>query len=229
MSNEAVQAEWQARYGRAEPKVLCVGLNYADHTDESGMARPAAPLFFGKFANTLCGHGAPIVLPRSIGHVDGEAELAVVMGEAARNLRPADAGSVIDAYACANDVSAREAQFGDGQWFRGKGYDTFCPLGPRLVPASEVGDPSDLRIVQRVNGETIQDSRTSKLIFGIPELIAYASTIVTLLPGDIILTGTPEGVGFFREPKLALQPGDLVEVEIERIGVLGNVVEEAAA
>ena len=121
-------------------------------------------------------------------------------------------------------MSAREAQFGDGQWFCGKGYDTFCPLGPRFVPASELGDPSDLRIIQRLNDEVLQDSRTSNLIFDIPTLVAYASQVMTLRPGDLILTGTPDGVGFFRDPKITMKPGDRVEVEVEGVGVLTNPV-----
>jgi 2-keto-4-pentenoate hydratase/2-oxohepta-3-ene-1,7-dioic acid hydratase in catechol pathway len=228
MPSETIRDEWISRYGRGEPKVLCVGLNYRDHTGESGMALPEQPLFFAKFANTLCANGDPIVLPPAIGHVDAEAELAVVIGRMARNVDAAEAIDVIDAYTCANDVSAREAQFGDSQWFRGKGYDTFCPIGPRLVAAVELSEASNLRIVQRVNGEVLQDSRTNELIFDVPALVAYASTIVTLLPGDIILTGTPEGVGFFREPKVALRDGDLVEIEIDGIGVLSNPVTSAS-
>jgi 2-keto-4-pentenoate hydratase/2-oxohepta-3-ene-1,7-dioic acid hydratase in catechol pathway len=126
-------------------------------------------------------------------------------------------------YTCANDVSARDAQFGDGQWFRGKGFDTFCPVGPRIVPAAEL-DPSDLQIQQRLNGDMLQDSRTSDLIFDVPTLVGYISQVITLEAGDLILTGTPEGVGVFREPKIALAPGDVVEIEIEGIGVLRNEV-----
>jgi 2-keto-4-pentenoate hydratase/2-oxohepta-3-ene-1,7-dioic acid hydratase in catechol pathway len=148
----------------------------------------------------------------------------VVIGTAGHGVAADDAHDHIAGYMCANDVSAREAQFGDGQWFRGKSYDTFCPVGPRFVPATEVTDAGDLRIVQRLNGEVLQDARTSDLIFGIPELIAYASEVMTLLPGDMILTGTPEGVGYFHEPKIAMAPGDVVEVEIEGIGVLRNHV-----
>jgi 2-keto-4-pentenoate hydratase/2-oxohepta-3-ene-1,7-dioic acid hydratase in catechol pathway len=188
------------------------------------MELPKAPLFFAKFANTLIGAGDAIRLPPAIGHVDAEAELAVVIGKEAHRISALEALDHIDAFTCANDVSARDAQFGDGQWFRGKGFDTFCPIGPRFVPAAEFGGTPDLRIVQRVNGVTLQDSRTSSLVFDTPALVAYASSIVTLLPGDVILTGTPEGVGLFREPKVALQPGDLVEVEIEGIGVLANPV-----
>ncbi len=218
------ESEWQERFGRTEPKVLCIGLNYSDHASEGGAELPKAPLMFAKFANTICWDGSEIMLPQGIGHVDAEAELAVVIGEVAHNVSLESAYDVVAGYTCGSDVSARDAQFGDGQWFRGKGYDTFCPLGPRFVPASELGDPSDLRVIQRLNGEVLQDARTSSLIFDIPTLIAYATSVLTLLPGDLILTGTPDGVGVFREPKISLKPGDQVEVEIERIGVLSNPV-----
>jgi 2,4-diketo-3-deoxy-L-fuconate hydrolase len=227
MSNETFRAGWAARYGTSEPKVVCVGLNYADHTNESGFEAPKAPLLFGKFANTLCGEGDAIVLPAGVGHVDAEAELALVIGARARAVPVADAAGVIAGFTCANDVSAREAQFGDGQWFRGKGFDSFCPVGPEVVAFAEL-DPSDLRIQQRLNGEVIQDARTSALIFAIPFLVSYISQVITLEPGDLILTGTPVGVGYFREPRLALAPGDVVEVEVEGIGILRNEVREAA-
>jgi 2-keto-4-pentenoate hydratase/2-oxohepta-3-ene-1,7-dioic acid hydratase in catechol pathway len=209
----SIREEWGDRFGRSDPKIVCVGLNYGAHAGESGGELPKAPLLFGKFANTLVGDGDAIVLPPEIGHVDAEAELAVVIGE----------GGSVFGYTCANDVSARDAQFGDGQWFRGKGFDTFCPVGPRIVPAGEL-DPSDLRIQQRLNGEVMQDSRTSDLIFDVPTLVNYVSQAITLEPGDLILTGTPEGVGVFREPKIALKNGDVVEIEIEGIGVLRNPV-----
>ena len=223
MSNQSVRGEWHERFGRPDPKIVCVGLNYRDHAEEQRVELPSAPLLFAKFANTLAGDGDPIPLPAGIGHVDAEAELAVVIGETARHVPVADALGVVHGWTCANDVSARDAQFGDGQWFRGKSYDGFCPLGPRIVPRGEL-DPADLRIVQRVNGQVLQDSRTSRLIFGVAELIAYVTSVVTVEPGDLILTGTPAGVGVFREPKVALQPGDVVEVEIEGIGVLRNQV-----
>jgi 2-keto-4-pentenoate hydratase/2-oxohepta-3-ene-1,7-dioic acid hydratase in catechol pathway len=228
VSNDSVRSEWAARFGRGEPKVVCVGLNYRDHAGESGAELPKAPLLFGKFANTLCGDGDPIVLPDGIGHVDAEAELAVVIGQVARAVPVERALDVVAGYACANDVSARDAQFGDGQWFRGKGFDSFCPVGPAIVPAAEL-DTGDLRIVQRLNGEVLQDSRTSMLIFGVPELVSYVSHAVTLEPGDLVLTGTPSGVGVFREPKVTLRPGDAVEVEIEGVGVLRNPVQAAAS
>ena len=222
MSNATVRDEWEARFGRRDPKVICVGLNYDVHAGESGMELPNAPLLFAKFANTLVGDGDAIVLPEGIGHVDAEAELALVIGEAATAVDAGDALAVVAGYTCANDVSAREAQFSDGQWFRGKGYDTFCPVGPGIVV---LDDPSDLRVVQRVNGDVLQDARTSALIFPVPELVAYVSRALTLEPGDLILTGTPEGVGYFREPKVPLAPGDVVEVEVEGVGVLRNVVQ----
>jgi 2,4-diketo-3-deoxy-L-fuconate hydrolase len=223
MSNESVRTAWHEQFGNPSPKVICVGLNYSDHTSESGFELPKAPLLFGKFANTLCGDGDAIVLPAGIGHVDGEAELAVVIGETAREVAERDAFSVVQGYTCANDVSARDAQFADGQWFRGKGFDTFCPVGPRVVPRDDL-NPADLRVVQRLNGETLQDSNTSHLIFRIPRLISYISQAITLERGDLILTGTPEGVGFFRDPKIALADGDVIEVEVDGIGVLRNEV-----
>ena len=205
--------EWADRFGRRDPKIICIGLNYKAHAGESGGEPPKAPLLFGKFANTLCGDGDPIVIPAGIGHVDAEAELAVVMGE----------GGTVYGYTCANDVSARDAQFGDGQWFRGKAMNTFCPVGPRIVPAAEF-DPSDVRVQQRLNGEVLQDARTSDLIFDVPTLVDYITRWIALEPGDLILTGTPEGVGVFREPKVALKDGDVVEVDVEGIGVLRNDV-----
>ena len=223
-----VREEWAERFGRRDPKIVCIGLNYRAHAGESGGEPPKAPLLFGKFANTLCGDGDPIVIPDGIGHVDAEAELAVVIGERANGVPEARALDVIAGYACANDVSARDAQFGDGQWFRGKGLDTFCPIGPQVVDASSF-DPSDVRIQQRLNGEVLQDSRTSDLIFDIPTLVAYITKAITLEPGDLILTGTPEGVGVFREPKVTLKPGDVVEIEIEGIGVLRNEVRGSSA
>jgi 2,4-diketo-3-deoxy-L-fuconate hydrolase len=226
MSSNGVRSDWKTRFGRVEPKIVCVGLNYVDHATESKGELPKAPLLFGKFANTLCGDGDAIVLPQGGGHVDAEAELAVVIGRTASHVGSDDAFDFVAGYTCANDVSARDFQFGDGQWFRGKSIDTFCPVGPRLVPRDEL-DPADLRIVQRLNGEALQDSRTSMLIFDIPALVSYITASITLEPGDLILTGTPEGVGFFRDPKIALAPGDVVEVEVEGVGVLRNDVRVA--
>jgi 2-keto-4-pentenoate hydratase/2-oxohepta-3-ene-1,7-dioic acid hydratase in catechol pathway len=220
----AIQDEWAGRFGRREPKIICVGLNYYNHAAEQHVEVPDEPLLFAKTANTLCGHGDPIILPPQDGHVDAEAELAVVIGRTARNVSLEEAPEVIAGYTCANDVSARDVQFKDGQWFRGKSFDTFCPIGPNLVASGEIGDARDLRIVQRVNGEVLQDSRTSLLIFGVSALVAFASEVLTLEPGDLILTGTPAGVGYFRDPKHSLRSGDEVEIEIEKIGVLRNPV-----
>jgi 2-keto-4-pentenoate hydratase/2-oxohepta-3-ene-1,7-dioic acid hydratase in catechol pathway len=223
MINHAFREDWHARYGRSEPKVICVALNYRTHAGESGFEIPKAPLLFAKFANTLCRDGDPVLVPAGIGHLDAEVELGVVIGRTASRVPETEAEEVIDGYTCANDLSAREIQFGDGQWFRGKGLDGFCPIGPRVVPAGEL-DPSNLRVLQRLNGETLQDSRTSDLIFTVPTLVSYISHALTLERGDIILTGTPEGVGVFREPKLTLRDGDVVEVEIEGIGTLRNEI-----
>jgi 2,4-didehydro-3-deoxy-L-rhamnonate hydrolase len=221
VSNQSLRDEWAARFGRRDPKILCVGLNYRDHANELDVDLPAAPLLFGKFANALCGSGDMIRLPGGIGHVDAEAELAVVIGQTVSGVTTSNALEAVAGWTCANDVSARDAQFSDGQWFRGKGYDGFCPVGPRIVERDQL-DPSDLAIVQRLNGEVLQEARTSMLIFAIPELIAYVSCVVTLEPGDLILTGTPAGVGIFRDPKVTLAPGD--EVEVEGVGVLWNLV-----
>jgi acylpyruvate hydrolase len=223
MSNQSVRELWAERFGRPDPKVVCVGLNYAAHAGESGGETPEAPVLFGKFSNTLLWDGDEIVLSADVGHVDAEAELALVIGERATRVPEASAMDVIEAYTCANDVSSRDFQFGDAQWFRGKGLDGFCPLGPNLIDAGDL-DISDLRVVQRLNGEVLQDARTTDLIFPIPVLISYISTYITLEVGDLILTGTPEGIGFFREPKIGLADGDVVEVEIDGIGVLRNQV-----
>jgi 2-keto-4-pentenoate hydratase/2-oxohepta-3-ene-1,7-dioic acid hydratase in catechol pathway len=219
-----VQSEWLRRFGRSEPKIVCVGLNYRDHAEEQGVELPQEPLLFAKFANALCCEGDEIVLPPQSRHVDAEAELAVVIGSRARGLRVDAALEAVAGYTCANDVSARDLQFRDGQWLRAKSFDTFCPLLTEVVPVDGLGDASGLRIVQRLNGGVLQEGTTSDLIFGVPQLVAYVSSVLTLEPGDVILTGTPAGVGIFRKPPVALAPGDVVEVEIESVGVLRNAV-----
>jgi len=227
MSSQAmtdpIRAYWRERFGRADPKIICVGLNYREHAGEQNADVPVLPLLFGKFANTLCSDGDAIRIPADAGHVDAEAELAVVIREEARDVALADAMSIIEGYCCANDVSARDIQFADGQFFRGKGFDTFCPVGPRITPADEI-DVGALRIQQRLNGEVLQDATTRDMIFDVPAIIAYVSRVVTLERGDLILTGTPPGVGVFRQPKVALRDGDVVEVEIECLGTLRNRV-----
>jgi 2-keto-4-pentenoate hydratase/2-oxohepta-3-ene-1,7-dioic acid hydratase in catechol pathway len=205
-------------------KIICVGRNYAEHAAELGDEPPAAPLLFGKFENALIGPGDPILLPPEATHVDAEAELCVEIGRGGRRIPEASALDHVRGYRCANDVSARNIQYSESQWLRAKGFDTFCPVLPRVAPASELGDGSGLRIVQRLNDEALQDSTTSDLIFGVPRLVAHASAVFTLLPGDLILTGTPAGVGVHRKPPVALAPGDTVEIEIEGIGTLSNPV-----
>ncbi len=204
-------------------KIVCVGLNYRDHAEEQGVALPEAPLFFAKYTTALIGPGDPIVIPPVVTQCDYEAELGVVIGASVRNVSKENALEAVRGYLCANDVSARDLQFADGQWTRGKSPDTFCPVGP-LVPAAEIPDPHNLRIRAIVNGEVLQDSTTANLIFGIDEIVRHASLTSTLEPGDLILTGTPAGVGVFRNPKRLLQPGDEVTIEIERIGELTNPV-----
>jgi 5-carboxymethyl-2-hydroxymuconate isomerase len=205
-------------------KIICVGRNYAEHAAELGDDPPTEPLLFGKFENTLIGPGEPIVIPVEATHVDAEAELAVEIGAAGRRIPEARALDHVRGYRCANDVSARNIQYSESQWARAKGFDTFCPLGDRLVPVSELGDARGLRVVQRVNGEVLQDGNTADLIFPVPFLVAFCSNVFTLEPGDLILTGTPPGVGWARDPKVSLKPGDEVDVEVEGIGVLRNPV-----
>ncbi len=188
-NGNSTREQWRSRFGRADPKIVCLGLNYRRHAEEQSVELPKAPLLFGKFANTLCGDGDAILLPPGIGHVDAEAELAVVIGRRAHAVPEADALAYVAGYTCANDVSARDAQHRDGQ--------------------------------------VLQDARTSMLIFSVPQLVAYISGVLTLEPGDLILTGTPGGVGVFREPKVALQDGDVVEIELEGVGVLRNDVRTA--
>jgi len=206
-------------------KIVAVGLNYSDHSMESGAtAPPKSPILFAKFPNSIAGPEDAIVIPIGDPQVDYEAELAVVIGRKGKAI-PADrAYDYVGGYMPLNDVSAREWQFGDKQWVRGKSPDTFCPTGPYLTTRDEVPDPHALSIFARVNGATLQSSNTSKMIFHLPQLIGFISASITLEPGDIIATGTPEGVGVFRKPPIFLKPGDVVEIEIEKLGVLRNPV-----
>jgi 2-keto-4-pentenoate hydratase/2-oxohepta-3-ene-1,7-dioic acid hydratase in catechol pathway len=205
---------------------VCVGLNYRDHAEEQGTETPKAPLLFAKWPNSLIGPGEPIVLPAESNQVDYEAELGVVIGRRTRGVGERDALDAVRGYVCVNDVSARDLQFADGQWTRGKTPDTFCPVGPRLVPREEIGDPQALAIRCTVNGEVLQDSSTAQMIFSVAEIIAYVSRSITLEPGDLIATGTPAGVGIFRDPKVLLKDGDEVTVEVEGLGALTNPVQE---
>lgn len=210
----------------ADPsKIICVGLNYRDHAIESGQEFPENPLIFAKFPSSIIGPHAGISWPTDItSAVDWEGELAVVIGREARDVHADDAVDHVFGYTVANDVSARDVQFGDGQWVRGKSLDTFCPLGPWIVTPDEFGPETGSSISTTVNGVVMQQSRTDQLIFGVGEIISWLSTQFTLNPGDVILTGTPAGVGAFREPPIRLTAGDVVEVVIEGIGTLTNPV-----
>lgn len=211
-------------------KVICIGLNYADHARESGMTPPPEPVYFAKFSSAVAAPGDPIVLPKVSKEVDYEAELVLVIGQGGRYIPRSQARRHIAAYCCGNDVSARDWQLRKpgGQWLLGKSFDGFAPFGPALVTADEIPDPGNLAIELRLNGQVMQRSSTAQLIFGVDELVAYVSQVCTLAPGDLIFTGTPHGVGFARKPQVWLQPGDVVEVEIEKLGILRNpVVAEA--
>jgi 2-keto-4-pentenoate hydratase/2-oxohepta-3-ene-1,7-dioic acid hydratase in catechol pathway len=204
-------------------KVPCIGLNYRDHAKEQNVEPPKTPIVFSKFSTAITGPEAPIRVGTAQ-KVDWEAELAVVIGRRARGVKRDKAYGHVLGYACFNDVSARDFQFADGQWQRGKSCDSHGPFGPFIATADEVEDPHNLRIALRVNGQTMQDSSTSQMIFGVPELIEWISENITLEPGDVIATGTPPGVGFARKPPLFLKAGDVAEVEIEGLGVLRNPV-----
>ena len=204
-------------------KIVCVGLNYRDHAEEQGVELPLAPLFFAKYTTALIGPGDPIVIPPLVQKCDYEAELGVVIGRTVKGIAKESAFEAVAGYVVANDVSARDLQFADGQWTRGKSPDTFCPVGP-LVPAADVPDPHALPVRAVLNGEVLQDSTTANLIFGIDEIISYASQTSTLEAGDLILTGTPAGVGVFRDPQRLLAPGDTITIEIDGVGSLTNPV-----
>jgi 2-keto-4-pentenoate hydratase/2-oxohepta-3-ene-1,7-dioic acid hydratase in catechol pathway len=208
-------ALWLDLFDRPLPeKIIGVGLNYRAHSAEQDVEPPAHPLLFAKWPNTLIGAAEQIRLPPITNQVDFEAELGVVVGE----------GGAVWGYTCLNDVSARDVQFGDRQWVRGKSFDTFCPVGPALVPASLVADPQALGIRALLNGEVMQDATTADMIFPVEELLAFVQEGITLTPGDLIATGTPEGVGAFRVPPVFLADGDEITVEIDGIGRLTNRV-----
>jgi len=228
-------------------KIVCIGHNYRAHVLEQGLPIPARPTLFAKFANAVVGDGEAIVRPAVTGALDLEAELAVVVGRRARRVAAADALEHVAGYCVANDISARdlqgskpalrEGQRGDGQWLRAKGSDTFLPLGPAVVTADEVAGPGDLRVrswrmpaagPDAGREVAMQDGRTSDMIFGVAELLEFISAVITLEPGDIVVTGTPSGVGVFRDPPVFLEPGDVVRVEVEGLGALTNPIVDAA-
>lgn len=205
-------------------KIICSGLNYERHAERSGMEAPAYPLLFNKFANALTGSHTSVVIPADAKEMDYEAELAIVIGKQAKHVSKEEAFDYVAGYAPANDLSARDLQFRTKQWLVGKSPDGFCPIGPYLTTADEAGDPDHLQIQCRMNGELRQDSNTSDLIFDCATLISYISTYMTLQPGDVILTGTPEGVIMELDDKRWLEDGDEVEVSIEGLGTLVNTM-----
>lgn len=207
------------------PKIVAVGLNYMDHCRETNTGPPQRPLLFAKYPTSVIGHNAQIEWKESVAReVDYEAELAVIIGKRGKGVTATEAYDYVFGYTALNDVSARDLQFGDGQWIRGKSLDTFCPLGQYIVTKDEIPNPHNLRICCRVNGETLQDSNTGEMIFDIPALIEYITRSITLEPGDVIATGTPSGVGFSRKPPIFLKHDDEVEIFIEKIGSLVNRV-----
>jgi 2-keto-4-pentenoate hydratase/2-oxohepta-3-ene-1,7-dioic acid hydratase in catechol pathway len=208
-------------------KIVAIGLNYLDHIREAGMERPQRPLVFTKFTTSLIADGDEIRIDRGVTErVDWEVELGVVVGRTMTRVAPQDALAHVFGYTVANDISARDVQFSDGQWVRGKSLDTFCPLGPVIVTADEIPDPQALALRTRVNGEVVQDSTTAEMVFGVAELLSFCSHSFTLEPGDVLLTGTPWGCGEFMDPIRSLAAGDVVETEVDGIGILRNGVSE---
>ena len=206
-------------------KIVAVGLNYRAHAEESAVEPPERPLIFAKFPSSVVGPQEPIVIDSALAErVDWEVELAIVVGRRMRDVPAEQALDHVFGYTVANDISARDVQFSDGQWTRGKSFDTFCPLGPVVVTGDELGDISDLRLTTKVNGEVMQDDTTASMIFDIPYLLEFCSRSFTLDAGDVVLTGTPDGCGEFMDPPVHLKPGDTVEVEVEGIGALTNPI-----
>ena len=203
--------------------LIAIGLNYRDHAEESGVSAPAQPVIFTKFPSSATGTNSTVCIPRGVKQVDYEAELTIVIGKPARNVSVEEALDVVFGYMNGNDISARDLQFLDGkQWTWAKSLDTFAPMGPYLVTKDEISDPQNLSVRCTLNGEVVQDARTSDMIFSVAELIAFLSCGTTLMPGDVIMTGTPSGVGFGRTPQLWMNAGDVVRVEIEGLGILTN-------
>jgi len=207
------------------PKIVCLGLNYKDHAEEQGKDIPDEPIIFMKPRTAIIGPDQPIVRPKLVEQLDYEAELAIVIGEKGKNIPVSEAKKYILGYTVFNDISARDIQFKDKQWTRGKSFDTFAPMGPCITTADQIEDPNNLGVRTRVNGELRQNSSTRNMVFNAYEVVYYLSQVMTLEPGDVIATGTPAGVGVFMKPKPKfLSPGDLVEIEIEKIGTLRNMV-----
>ncbi|MCR2821716.1 fumarylacetoacetate hydrolase family protein [Lederbergia panacisoli] len=203
-------------------KIICIGLNYHDHAMESNMAVPEIPVLFPKYPNCIIGHEEDVIIPKEVAQCDYEVELAFVVGKTAKHVSKEEAMDYVFGYTILNDVSARDIQLSEAQWTRGKTIDTFAPTGPCIVTADEIGDPHNLDISLKLNGEVMQHSNTRELIFNIPTLLSFLSKTITLKPGDIISTGTPHGVGMGRNPQVWLKEGDVTEAAIEGIGVLRN-------
>jgi len=210
-------------------KIVAIGLNYRDHIRESKLSQPEQPLVFAKFPSSVTGPNDPIVVDVGLTtQVDWEVELGVIVGRRMRNVAVGAALDYVFGYTVGNDISARDVQFSESQWTRGKSFDTFCPIGPVVVTPDEIPDPQVLALRTRVNGEVMQDSSTAEMLFGVAELLAFCSRNFRLEPGDLLLTGTPWGCGYFMDPPRTLEIGDVVECEVERIGVLRNAVAAAA-
>lgn len=207
-------------------KIICIGANYRDHCKESGLKIPKSPVIFAKYPTAIIGPEEPILLPQVSKKVDYEAELAFIIGKVGKNISRARAYTHVAGYTIFNDVSARDLQFSDGQWVRGKTPDTFAPIGPYLVTRDEVPDPHKLKISLSLNGKIMQDSTTKQIIFAVPYLVAFLSQVITLEVGDIVSTGTPPGVGAFRNPPVFLKPNDSIEITIEKLGTLRNSVKK---
>ena len=205
-------------------KIICIGLNYADHASEAGLAQTEVPLFFAKFRNSLTGPTSPILLPRVSSQIDYEGELAVIIGTRCKEVSEQEALQYVAGYSIMNDVSARDLQMQTSQYIAGKALDTFAPMGPGMVLASDIPNPQSLTLTTRVNGQVVQHASTATMIFSVAAIISFLSSLMTLEPGDIIATGTPSGVGFKRTPPLFLREGDVAEVEIEGIGQIRNPV-----
>jgi 2-keto-4-pentenoate hydratase/2-oxohepta-3-ene-1,7-dioic acid hydratase in catechol pathway len=210
----------------APSKIICLGKNYAEHAKEGGFENPEKPLIFCKTPNTLNGPFDPIILPQSSGQIDWEVELAVIIGKQGKRIPKTEAWDYIAGFTVMNDVSGREAQFSDSQWFRGKSFDGFAPAGPFIVTPDEIGDVNNLRLTAKVDGDIMQDGNTRDMIFDVSTIIEDISEDITLIPGDIISTGTPAGVGIFRDPPVVLKPGNVVECYIENIGSIINKIVE---
>ncbi|HSQ84498.1 MAG TPA: fumarylacetoacetate hydrolase family protein [Desulfobacterales bacterium] len=208
----------------APSKIICLGKNYAEHAKEGGFDKPDKPLIFCKTPNALNGPFDPIVLPKSSGQIDWEVELVIIIGKEGKRIPKSEAWGYIAGFTIMNDVSGREAQFSDSQWFRGKSFDGFAPIGPYIVTPDEIGDVNNLKLTAKVDGEIMQDGNTRDMIFDVCTIIEDISEDITLIPGDIISTGTPAGVGIFRDPPVVLKPGNVVECYIENIGAIVNKV-----